>query len=161
MNNQRVTFEQIRTVPVISEFTPSTQAADGTRNQGGVSLEDIEVGFKGEIVPSIMDDGQNMVVSLDLETSFIEEIVDIQVGSDGQFVQSARTSSREYEHIFPMRNAETLVISGFYDRTNEFYQNGASNSWFSWLFSGMRDNAERQYYIVLLTPEISNGTSEI
>lgn len=157
LSNQTASISKIDTIPVISTFTPPT-IIDGVVTPGAVSLEDIEVGFDLKLTPSIMNDGQNLVVRLALETSNIAEIIDIQVGNNGQFVQSARRTARAFEHVFPMRNAETIVISGFYDEINNFAQSGSSNSWLSWLFSSKDDVATRNHYVILLTPDVSNGT---
>lgn len=160
MNNQAATVNQIRVIPVISSYTPPTTNG-GVTTPGGVATTDIEVGFKMKITPAIMSNGQNIVVALDLETSGIDEIIDIPIGDEGQLVQSARRTTRTYAHSFPASNADTIVISGFYDRSNEFTQKAASTSWLSWLFGSKNDSANRTYYVVLLTPDISNGTGTI
>src|SRR5690606_26902832 len=127
----------------------------------GVTLSDVEVGFLMELTPAVMSDGQNMVLKLGLETSDIEEIIDVKIGNEGQLVQQAKQIRRTYDQTFSMRNAETMIISGFYVRVNEFTQKNPSVGWLDWLFSSKSDSASRTYYIVLLTPSISNGNDQI
>lgn len=158
LSNQTATIRKTDTIPVVEAFNPAT-TIDGITREGGVELKDIDVGFDLKITPAIMSDGQNLVVRLNLETSNIEDIVDIKIGDDGRFVQSARRTSRQFEHTFPMRNAETIVISGFYDEINNFQQSSTGIGWLSWMFSGKADEATRNHYIILLTPDISNGAS--
>ncbi|MEY8198506.1 MAG: hypothetical protein RPS47_04640 [Colwellia sp.] len=160
MNNQTAMINQVNQIPVISSFTPPINV-DGVVTPGGVKLDDKEVGFRLHITPAIMNDGQNMVVRINLESSSLDEIKDIPIGTDGQIVQSARTSSREYDHTFSMKNAQTIVISGYHDRSNSFQEQGTFTGWFSWLFGSATDETERTYYVILLTPEISNGSSDV
>jgi hypothetical protein len=160
MNNQKSRVDQISKIPVISSFTPPV-VIDGVTTPGGVQLEDKEVGFKLEITPAVMSDGQNMVVRILLENSSLDEIKDIPIGTDGQLVQSARTTVREYDQTFPMKNAETIIISGYHDSINTFQEESTFSGWLSWLFASASDDAERTYYVILLTPEISNGSTEV
>lgn len=158
MNNQSAKVENIDTVPVISSYTPPI-VANGSTTPGGVALTNLEVGFTLDVTPAIMDDGQNMVLRFNLSNSSLDSIRDIPVGGDGQIVQSARTSKRSYDHTFSMKNAETIVVSGFYDKLNDFKQSGPLSGWLSWLFGSKTDTAERIYYVILLTPEIGNGSN--
>ena len=157
-NNQQSTVQRLTTVPVITEFTPPVVDSNGNVTAAGASLEDVQVGFVVNLVPSIMDDGQNMVVRLDLETSNIDEIIDIPLSEDGQFVQSARTTRNQYEQVFDLRNAETIVITGLADKTNEFRESKSSFGWLTdWLFTRSNDKASRKYNVMLLTPVIGTG----
>ncbi len=160
MNNQTSIIDKVSTIPVITSYTPPV-INNGVTTPGGVTLTDIEVGFLMKMTPSVMSDGQNMVLKLEMETSDIEEIIDVTIGSDGQLIQQARRISRKYDHTFSMKNAETIIISGFYNRSTEFTQKKPSVGWLDWLFSSKADNASRTYYIVLLTPSISNGNGQI
>jgi hypothetical protein len=160
MNNQSASAVLKDIVPVVSSYTPPI-VSNGITTPGGVSTEDIEVGFDLNITPSIMDDGQNLAVRVVMNTSSIEEITDIPVGTDGQFVQSAKRRTAEYEHTFSIKNAETIVISGYSDRTNEFKQSNPTTGWLSWLFSSSQDSADRTYYVILLTPQVSNGSGTV
>lgn len=160
MNNQPAEVDLREVVPVLSSYTPPV-ITDGTVTPGGASTEDIEVGFKLKLTPSIMKDGQNLAVRINLETSTITELVDIPLGNEGEIIQSARQKISKYDHTFSIRNAETLVISGYNDRINEFKSSRPSSNWLSWLFSSAEDTAKRTYYVILLTPQVSNGSGMV
>lgn len=160
MNNQSANIEQKKIIPVIAEYTPPVTSG-GVTTPGGVTTEDIEVGFSMAITPNVMSNGQDLAVRVELETSNIDEIIDIPIGNDGQLVQSARRTSRTYDHTFSMSNAETILISGFFDGENVFKSSEASTSWLSWLFSSVDDSIERTYYVIVLTPQVVNGSGAI
>lgn len=157
MNNQKQTVSQTKVIPVITEFTPPV-VSDGVVTQGGVTMTDVEVGFKISLTPSVMSDGQNMVLGLDMETSYLDDIVNVPVGEDGQMVQQAQRTMQTYQQVFSLRNSETMVVSGFSDIANEFRQRKPRSKWLSWLSSSRNDTSEKTYYVVLITPAIYNGS---
>lgn len=157
MNNQKQTVSQTKVIPVITEFTPPT-VSDGVVSPGAVNMTDVEVGFSISLTPSVMSDGQNMVLGLNMETSYLDEIVNVPVGEDGQMVQQAQRTMQEYKQVFSLRNSETMVVSGFSDTANEFREQKPRSKWLSWLSSKREDSSEKTYYVVLITPSIYNGS---
>lgn len=157
INNQSATFSSTERIPVLASYTPPTVSGD-TVVAGGANLTNVDVGFSMTLTPSIMDDGQNMVVRIELETSNIKDITEIPLSDNGQTLQSAQTMSRQFEEVFPMLSGQTMIVSGLYDRANSFNQKTTNNGFLSWLFSKRSDSASRQYYVVLLTPKVSTAS---
>jgi hypothetical protein len=163
-NNTVARIDQVTIIPSLTSFTPTTLTTDGIVIPGSASLENKTIGFSMELIPSIMKDGQNMMLSLKLNTSELLDVVEIPIGAEGQYLQSLVTDSREYEHVFTMVNEEMLVISGLQDTSTRFNETKLGNdSWYSWVFNMLgtsaKDSAEDVYYVVTITPRILTGAT--
>lgn len=163
-NNTSAKIDQVTVIPSLTSFSPSVRNEDGTIIPGRAALQDKTIGFSMDMTPSIMKDGQNMMLSLNLNTSELLDVREIPIGADGQYLQSLVTDTREYDHVFSMANEETLVISGIQDSSSRFNETKlVDDAWYSWILNilgtSAKDSAESVYYVITITPRIITGAT--
>jgi hypothetical protein len=161
LNNQKATFEKKETIPILSSFTPAS-ISDGVVIPGSAQLTDKVVGYTMNLVPTILADGNNMILSFELNNTEITGFEEVSAGGNGATLQSLRTADVSYKHSFKLVNGQSIAISGLKDdKTNFTESNFGGDGWFaslfSWIGSSASDMAENSYSVIVITPYISTG----
>jgi type IV pilus assembly protein PilQ len=147
-NNKEAKIATGLTIPVLTSAVVSSGVATPEGAQGGqatTGVHNIDVTLSLTVTPHVTTMGQ---INLKLH---VEK-------KDADFARQVRgiptLITREASTEMIVRDAETLVIGGIYEKTDRKLRAGASHHWFGWLFKQDSPSDNQSELLIFVTPHL-------
>jgi len=161
INNQPAPVNIVTRTKYLATTAPLYTAAAGSAVGAGATLtpDEIETGFKMQILPHVQDDGKRVLLQVMLSLSTLDAMNEATSG--GQTIQLPQVSSREFMQRVWLTNGETLVLAGF----ENVDSNSDTSSPFDksiWALGGSRGvKKSKESIVVVITPAVSAAQSNM
>lgn len=135
----------------IAFASSSSTNQNQTSTASGTTTTFLDLGTRISVVPTILDNTDEMFIQLGIDMSSLEEIREFE--SNGGKVQQPDTNKRKMVLNFSAHSGETILITGNESNRNQ-YKSSDTGLW-SMLFGGSRSSSEEySEMLILITPRI-------
>lgn len=160
-NRRGVYYNVGRTFSYVSSTTPAAATTGGTGGTPGITTAQDEVGLKLFMLPEVTAKDTVMLnVTLKQSTLQSLETFSSGTGANQQSVQLPEKDSEGSQQEVPIRNGQTIVLTGFDTKTNQFDKRTLGHRIPVLAGGSMRASQVRTTTIVLVTAEVADGSSE-
>jgi len=147
-NNKEAKVSTGLTIPVLTStmVTSGVATPEGAQgSQATTGVQNIDVNLSLTVTPHVTPRGQ---INLKLH---VEK-------KDADFARKVRgiptLITREASTEMIVRDAETLVIGGIYEKTERKQRTGAPDNWFGWLFKQESPSDNQNELLIFVTPHL-------
>jgi type IVB pilus formation R64 PilN family outer membrane protein len=160
-NRRGIYYNVGRTFSYVSSTTPAAATTGGTGGTPGITTAQDEVGLKLFMYPEVTAKDTVMLnVTLDQSTLQSLQTFSSGQGANAQSVQLPDKDREGSSQQVPIRNGQTIVLTGFDTQTNQ-YDKRTLGSHIPVLAGGsLRASKVRSTTIVLVTAEVADGTTD-
>jgi type IVB pilus formation R64 PilN family outer membrane protein len=157
VNNTPAPYKVIQTTAYVAQTTSLLTTGTATGGNGGVvgagatlTPGSVETGFTMQILPSVQEDGQRMLLQVMLSLSTLDSLPTFTSG--GSSVQLPQVSSREIMNRAWMKSGQSLVLAGFRQTEGQNTTETALDKTM-WLLGGNRNvNNTHDALVIVITP---------
>lgn len=160
--NRRGVFYNVgRTFSYVSSTTPATATTGGTGGTPGITTAQDEVGLRLFMLPEVTAK-DSIMLNVTLKQSTLQSLETFSSGTglNQQSVQLPEKDTEGSQQEVPIRNGQTIVLTGFDSKTNQFDKRTLGNGIPVLAGGALRTNQSRTTTIVLVTAEISDGSND-
>lgn len=160
--NRRSVYYNVRdTFSYVSSTTPAAATTGGTGGTPGITTAQDSVGLKLFMLPEVTAKDTVMLnMSLDQSTLKSLETFSSGTGANLQSVQLPNIAGEGSSQYVPIRNGQTVVLTGFDTKSNQYDKRTLGNN-IPFLAGGsLRASETRSTTIVLVTAEVIDGISD-
>lgn len=160
-NRKGVYYNVRKTFSYVASTTPATAAAGGTGGTPGITTAQDSVGLKLFMYPEVTSrDAVMLTMSLDQSTLNQLEKFTSGIGSNEQSVQLPNIDGEGSSQQVPLRNGQTIVLTGFDTRTNQFDKRTLGDGIPAAAGGSVAAKSVRSTTIVLVTAEVADGVTD-
>lgn len=139
----------------IAFASASSTNQNQTSTASGLTTTFLDLGTRINVVPTILDDSDELFVQLGIDMSSLEQIREFE--SNGSKVQQPNTKKQKMVLNFSAHSGETILITGNESNRNQYQS--ADSGWLSMLLGGARSSSEEYTeMLILITPRIVRPT---
>lgn len=160
-NRRGVYYNVGRTFSYVSSTTPAAATTGGTGGTPGITTAQDEVGLKLFMLPEVTNKDTVMLnVTLKQSTLQSLETFSSGTGANQQSVQLPEKDSEGSQQEVPIRNGQTIVLTGFDTKTNQYDKRTLGNGIPVLAGGSLAARQVRTTTIVLVTAEVADGATE-
>jgi type IVB pilus formation R64 PilN family outer membrane protein len=160
--NRRSVYYNVRnTFSYVASTTPAAATTGGTGGTPGITTAQDSVGLKLFMLPEVTAKDTVMLnMSLDQSTLNSLETFSSGTGANQQSVQLPDKSGEGSSQIVPIRNGQTVVLTGFETKSNQFDKRTLGHKIPLLAGGSLRASESRSTTIVLVTAEVVDGITD-
>lgn len=160
--NRRSVYYNVRdTFSYVASTTPAAATTGGTGGTPGITTAQDSVGLKLFMLPEVTAKDTVMLnMSLDQSTLKSLETFSSGTGANLQSVQLPNIQGEGSSQYVPIRNGQTVVLTGFDTRSNQYDKRTLGNKIPLLAGGSLRASETRSTTIVLVTAEVVDGVTE-
>jgi type IVB pilus formation R64 PilN family outer membrane protein len=160
-NRRGVYYNVRKTFSYVASTTPAAATTGGTGGTPGITTAQDSVGLKLFMYPEVTaKDSVMLTMSLDQSTLQSLETFSSGSGANIQSVQLPNIDGEGSSQLVPIRNGQTIVLTGFDTKTNQFDKRTLGNHIPLLAGGSLRASETRSTTIVLVTAEVSDGATD-
>ena len=160
-NRRGVYYNVRKTFSYVASTTPAAATTGGTGGTPGITTAQDSVGLKLFMYPEVTaKDSVMLTMSLDQSTLQSLETFSSGSGANIQSVQLPNIDGEGSSQLVPIRNGQTIVLTGFDTKTNQFDKRTLGNNIPLLAGGSLRASETRSTTIVLVTAEVSDGATD-
>lgn len=159
--NRRSVYYNVRnTFSYVASTTPAAATTGGTGGTPGITTAQDSVGLKLFMHPEVTGKDTVMLnMSLDQSTLKSLETFSSGTGPSMQSVQLPNVDGEGSSQYVPIRNGQTVVLTGFDTRSNQYDKRTLGNKMPLLAGGSLRASETRSTTIVLVTAEVVDGVT--
>lgn len=160
--NRRSVYYNVRnTFSYVASTTPAAATTGGTGGTPGITTAQDSVGLKLFMLPEVTAKDTVMLnMSLDQSTLKSLETFSSGTGANMQSVQLPNVDGEGSSQYVPIRNGQTVVLTGFDTRSNQYDKRTLGNKIPMLAGGSLRASETRSTTIVLVTAEVVDGITD-
>jgi type IVB pilus formation R64 PilN family outer membrane protein len=160
--NRRGAYYNVRkTFSYVASTTPAAATTGGTGGTPGITTAQDSVGLKLFMLPEVTSKDTVMLnMSLDKSTLESLETFSSGTGSNMQSVQLPNIDGEGSTQQVPIRNGQTIVLTGFDTKSNQYDKRTLGNNIPVLAGGSLRSSKTRSTTIVLVTAEVIDGVTD-
>lgn len=160
--NRRSVYYNVRnTFSYVASTTPAAATTGGTGGTPGITTAQDSVGLKLFMHPEVTGKDTVMLnMSLDQSTLKSLETFSSGTGASMQSVQLPNVDGEGSSQYVPIRNGQTVVLTGFDTKSNQYDKRTLGNKIPLLAGGSLRASETRSTTIVLVTAEIVDGVTD-
>lgn len=160
-NRRGVYYNVGRTFSYVSSTTPAAATTGGTGGTPGITTAQDEVGLKLFMLPEVTAK-DTVMLNVTLKQSTLQSLETFSSGTgvNQQSVQLPEKDSEGSQQEVPIRNGQTIVLTGFDTKTNQFDKRSLGSGIPAFAGGSLRSSQTRTTTIVLVTAEVAESASE-
>lgn len=160
-NRRGVYYNVGRTFSYVSSTTPAAATTGGTGGTPGITTAQDEVGLKLFMYPEVTAKDTVMLnVTLDQSTLQSLETFSSGTGINMQSVQLPEKDREGSQQQVPIRNGQTIVLTGFDTKTNQYDKRTLGHRVPLLAGGSLRASQTRTTTIVLVTAEVADASAD-
>lgn len=160
-NRRGIYYNVRKTFSYVASTTPAAATTGGTGGTPGITTAQESVGMKLFLYPEVTAK-DTVMLNMTLDQSTLQTLDPFTSGS-GQNTQTVQLPNIEGEgssQQVPIRNGQTIVLTGFDTRSNQYDKRTLGNNIPILAGGSLRASATRSTTIVLVTAEVADGETE-
>ena len=160
-NRRAVYYNVGRTFSYVSSTTPAAATTGGTGGTPGITTAQDQVGLKLFMYPEVTAK-DTIMLNVTLDQSTLQSLKTFSSGS-GPTMQSVQLPEKDREgsqQQVPIRNGQTIVLTGFDTQTNQYDKRTLGDNIPVFAGGSLRASKTRTTTIVLVTAEVADGNSD-
>jgi type IVB pilus formation R64 PilN family outer membrane protein len=160
--NRRSVYYNVRnTFSYVASTTPAAATTGGTGGTPGITTAQDSVGLKLFMLPEVTAKDTVMLnMSLDQSTLKSLETFSSGTGANLQSVQLPNIDGEGSSQYVPIRNGQTVVLTGFDTKSNQYDKRTLGNRIPLLAGGSLRASETRSTTIVLVTAEVVDGITD-
>lgn len=160
--NRRSIYYNVRnTFSYVASTTPAAATTGGTGGTPGITTAQDSVGLKLFMLPEVTAKDTVMLnISLDQSTLKSLETFSSGTGANMQSVQLPNVDGEGSSQYVPIRNGQTVVLTGFDTKSNQYDKRTLGNKIPLLAGGSLRASETRSTTIVLVTAEVVDGVTD-
>lgn len=160
--NRRSVYYNVRdTFSYVASTTPAAATTGGTGGTPGITTAQDSVGLKLFMLPEVTAKDTVMLnMSLDQSTLKSLETFSSGSGANLQSVQLPNIAGEGSSQYVPIRNGQTVVLTGFDTKSNQYDKRTLGNNIPLLAGGSLRASETRSTTIVLVTAEVVDGVTD-
>ena len=160
--NRRGAYYNVRnTFSYVASTTPAAATTGGTGGTPGITTAQESVGLKLFMLPEVTAKNTVMLnMSLDQSTLQSLETFSSGSGTNTQSVQLPNIAGEGSTQQVPIRNGQTIVLTGFDTKSNQYDKRTLGNKIPIFAGGSLRASETRSTTIVLVTAEVVDGITD-
>lgn len=160
-NRRGIYYNVRKTFSYVASTTPAAATTGGTGGTPGITTAQESVGMKLFLYPEVTAK-DTVMLNMSLDQSTLQSLDPFTSGS-GQNVQTVQLPNIEGEgssQQVPIRNGQTIVLTGFDTKSNQYDKRTLGNNIPILAGGSIRASETRSTTIVLVTAEVADGETD-
>lgn len=160
-NRRGIYYNVRKTFSYVASTTPAAATTGGTGGTPGITTAQESVGMKLFLYPEVTNK-DTVMLNLSLDQSTLQSLDPFTSGSgpNTQTVQLPNIEGEGSSQQVPIRNGQTIVLTGFDTKSNQYDKRTLGNNIPILAGGSLRASETRSTTIVLVTAEVADGESD-